>query len=71
MSSEAVTKVPFREFPGRAKVVLPEWTPQPEKDVTYNLNICRGVPQNVGHDVSCMAGLKIYGVLMGVQCCVI
>lgn len=65
MSSEPVTKMPFRESPGRAKVVLPKWTPQPEQDVTYRLNMCRGVPQNVLHDVSCIDG-GIYGVLMGV-----
>lgn len=62
MSSETVTKMPFRELPGRAKVVLPKWSPQPEEDVTYSVNMCRGVPQNVVHDVSCMDG-DTYGVL--------
>ena len=51
MSSAPVTSTPFRELPGRAKVVLPKWTPAKE-EVTYKLGPCRGVQQNPVHDVS-------------------
>eukprot|EP00904_Undaria_pinnatifida_P001158 jgi/Undpi1/11042/HiC_scaffold_30.g13342.m2 len=49
MSSAPVTSTPFRELPGRAKVVLPKWTPAKE-EVTYKLGPCRGVQQNPVHD---------------------
>lgn len=46
------TTTPFRELPGRAKIVLPEWELKQVNDVKYVLKTCRGVPQNCVHDVS-------------------
>lgn len=47
------TTTPFRDLPGRPKVVLPKWELRKDKEeVTYTLKTCRGIPQNCVHDVS-------------------
>lgn len=52
MPSAADTSTPFRELPGRPRVVLPKWTASKNEEITYSLKTCRGVQQNVVHDVS-------------------
>lgn len=68
---EMSSTTPFRELPGRAKVVLPPWELKKDKqEVKYTLKTCRGVPQNWVHDVSaccqyCFCGLCLCDLRLG------